>query len=435
MAAIDSVYNYYLSTYAHGNTSRYDAHKKSELRDVYNRMVKVNKESPIYKLQDTQNVAKFAIDVKESARSIQNVIASLSSDEGGIENAFAKKVATSSNEDIVKAKYIGDSKSVSPDDYSGSFDIEVKQLASPQVNRGNFLPNSVKDFVPGSYAFDLNMQSASYEFQYNINAGESNRTVLEKVSRLINTANIGLKAEILENDRSQSALEITSLQTGLPEGKEHLFEIVPEGTSGSYRTMNFLGIDKVASEATNAVFTLNGNEHSSYNNVVTINKTFELTLKDVHTAGDSDTIGYKPSADAIADNLQELITSYNSVLDIAQGASATGQSSNRLLNDMRSVSSIYHSELEAIGLRTTQDGKLQIDKALLSDAVSTENSKESFSVLNAFKDALNERANAASIDPMNYVNKVVVAYKNPGHNFASSYITSAYSGMMLDRYC
>ena len=35
---------------------------------------------------------------------------------------------------------------------------------------------------------------------------------------------------------------------------------------------------------------------------------------------------------------------------------------------------------------------------------------------------------------MNYVNKVVVAYKNPGHNFATPYITSIYSGMMLDNY-
>ena len=36
MAAIDSAYQYYLSTYAGRALSRYDTHKKSELRDVYN---------------------------------------------------------------------------------------------------------------------------------------------------------------------------------------------------------------------------------------------------------------------------------------------------------------------------------------------------------------------------------------------------------------
>jgi hypothetical protein len=36
---------------------------------------------------------------------------------------------------------------------------------------------------------------------------------------------------------------------------------------------------------------------------------------------------------------------------------------------------------------------------------------------------------------MDYVDKKIVAYKNPGHNFASPYITSAYSGMMFNSYC
>ena len=37
---------------------------------------------------------------------------------------------------------------------------------------------------------------------------------------------------------------------------------------------------------------------------------------------------------------------------------------------------------------------------------------------------------------MNYVDKLLVAYKNPaGHNFTAPYATSVYSGMMLDQYC
>ena len=42
MAAIDSAYHYYLSTYGN-SVSRYDTHKKSELRKVYNQIVKANK--------------------------------------------------------------------------------------------------------------------------------------------------------------------------------------------------------------------------------------------------------------------------------------------------------------------------------------------------------------------------------------------------------
>ena len=46
MAAIDSAYQYYLSTYGNSTVSRYDTHKKSQLRDTYNKIVKTNKRIP-----------------------------------------------------------------------------------------------------------------------------------------------------------------------------------------------------------------------------------------------------------------------------------------------------------------------------------------------------------------------------------------------------
>lgn len=41
--------------------------KKSELRSVYNNIVKINKESPLYKIKDSADAQKFAIDIKEHA--------------------------------------------------------------------------------------------------------------------------------------------------------------------------------------------------------------------------------------------------------------------------------------------------------------------------------------------------------------------------------
>lgn len=65
MAVIDSAYQYYLSTYAGSGMSRYDTHKKSQLRAVYNNIVKVNKDSPLYKINFTRDTGRFAIDIKE----------------------------------------------------------------------------------------------------------------------------------------------------------------------------------------------------------------------------------------------------------------------------------------------------------------------------------------------------------------------------------
>ena len=52
-----------------------------------------------------------------------------------------------------------------------------------------------------------------------------------------------------------------------------------------------------------------------------------------------------------------------------------------------------------------------------------------------FSNALLKKSNQVSINPMDYVERKIVAYKNPGHNFASSYSTSAYTGMMFNSYC
>lgn len=432
MAAIDSVYNYYLSTYSNSRVSRYDSHKKSELRDIYNKIVKVNQESPLYKISHSKDVTKFAIDIKESARQIKNVISSLSTDDHGIESAFSKKVASSSNEDIVAAKYIGNCQQTNS---TNDFDIEIRKLATPQINIGNFLSDNGKDMETGAYSFDLDTPSASYEFQFNINDGEKNRDVLEKLARLVNNADIGLHAEVLSNEHSESALSIASLQTGLSADETSLFNIIPEGTTGSYAVMNKLGINHITYPAENSSFLLNGQEYSSYSNTVTIDNTFELTLKNVTKPGQTETVGYKTSVDAVADNLNDLIESYNSIIDIATNHAGASQQGNRLLQDMRSVPNAFSTELEAIGLRTANDGRIQLDKALLSDAISSSDAKANFSVLNAFKDALNDKATKASINPMKYVNKVIVAYKNPNHIESTPYVTSVYSGLMLDHYC
>ena len=61
MAKIDNAYAYYISTYAQKTVSRYDSHKKSELRKVYNKIVKINKDSPLYKIPNLTDAKKYAI--------------------------------------------------------------------------------------------------------------------------------------------------------------------------------------------------------------------------------------------------------------------------------------------------------------------------------------------------------------------------------------
>ena len=107
MLITSTAYRYYLDVYGASAATRYDTHNKSELRTVYNNMVKVNKDSPLYKLRNDTSIPRFLIDIKENARQAKNVISSLADSTEGLESSFQKKVATSSDEGSVTASYIG----------------------------------------------------------------------------------------------------------------------------------------------------------------------------------------------------------------------------------------------------------------------------------------------------------------------------------------
>jgi len=427
VAVIDSAYNYYLTTY--GNTStRYDSHKKSELRNAYNNILKINKESPLYKVKSDENVQRQVIDIKENARNVKNVIASMADGGDDMESFFSKKVPYSSDSDLVSVDYVGENNGNAPT----SFNIEVRQLATPQINTGNYLRNFDMDFKPGNYTFDLDTANTSYEFQYSINEGENNSDVLNKLKRLVNTSGIGLSANIISEDGESSALEITSKQTGLAENETFIFNIKPGTNAGSMEALTTLGIAGVSQRAGNSSFLLNGIERSSYSNTFTIGGSFEVTLHGISAEDDPTEVGLKTSVDAVADNVSSLVNSYNSFITAADNYKDFG--GQQLAREIKSVADTFRTELESIGLVESEDGTLSIDKALLSQALDSENRVESFSVLSAFKNGLANKADAASTNPFKYVNKLVVEYKNPGRTFNTPYASSVYSGMMLDRF-
>ncbi len=441
MSRIGQAYAYYLSTYGNNRPSRYDSHKKSDLRKVYNQMVKTNKESPLYKLTNEDEAARYAIDIKENAKVIQNVVASLSDSYGGFEDSFRKKVAVSDNEDAVGVKYVGDGKE---ENAFESFRVDVVQISSPQVNEGNFLKSDNLSFVPGAYSFDLNTNNVSYEFQFTVKPGENNLDIQKKLARLVNQSPLGIHATLRKNVADgSSALTLTSSQTGHAEDTDYIFEIAPGTSVESIHAMDLLGINHMTAVPENSLFYLNGEEHSSMSNTFTINNAFELQLKqptiivDGERAllGDGAQIRFKASTDAIADNIMTLVDAYNGILDIARNTSAevTGET-NKLLMEMSNVAFGRATALGEIGLMVGDDAGITLDKNILAEAVAPERMEETFAVLSRFKSALGAKADNVAINPMNYVDKKVVAYKNPGRTWAAPYFSSVYSGMILDKY-
>jgi flagellar hook-associated protein 2 len=201
--------------------------------------------------------------------------------------------------------------------------------------------------------------------------------------------------------------------------------------------MKLLGIDNVSSPAENSSFLLDGKAYSSYSNTFTVNNMFSVTLNGVSEPGHAASVGFKPSADAVADNIETLVSAYNGIVNTAHHYADTQEANDRLLKDISSIANSFSSDFEEMGLTVEDDSSLSVDRKQLTDAISTGNVSHTFDVLNRFRDALGNSANQASINPMRYVNKVIVSYKhpNPEKNFATPYISSWYAGMMVDRVC
>lgn len=431
-AALNTVYSHYLTTYAPKSTTQYDTHKKSELRNIYNSIIRLNKESPLYILDTSKDTQEFAVGLKENARNLRNTIASI----GGLDenDMLNKKAAYSTNEDLVSASFIGD---ISEDDDIPPFNIEVTALASNQSNMGNFLPASKEVALPAdAYSFDISINDISYEFQFNIREGETNKELQARLGRLISNADIGIHADIIEDGKGLSSLRLTSNATGLKNGRDFIFHVSDDKTSKKEGSVEYLGINYISRQPSNAEFLLNGEYRTASSNHFTVDKMFELQLNRISAIdGESSKIGIKADVDSLTENINQLINGYNSFLNTASAYLDSHPKSGRLINEMTHISQLYRSDLNDLGISLNEEGLLKIDSEAFRQSAMADNGKEHLSTMKDFANSILSKTNQVSINPMQYADRKIVAYKNPGHNFVSPYVTSAYSGMMFNSYC
>lgn len=426
---ISSAYSYYLSQYWNKVNAKYDTHNKTQLKNSYGKVVKSNSQSPIYKIDISENAQKYAIDLKEHARQLGFIARDLSDDKSG-EMVF-KKSAVSSNPDAVQAEYIGDSSA--PD--AGEFEIAVKQLATSQTNIGSFLQPGSKHLKPGNYSFDLNINNLTYEFEFNVSDSENSNDIQNKISRLINRSKIGLNSSVETDSLGNTALKISSDTTGVTGIKPTIFNI--EGSDGkedNIQLVDTFGLDRVTQYPSNAIYSVNGNEQYSPSNDVNINNTYAIHLKE--TTGDApSTISLNTDDNSMVDTINELLSGYNSMISVFEQSSNLGFDGNeRLKREFTRIADAHSVTLNNNGLSIEDDGTIRVDKDAVISASSDGKLSSIFEELNQFKKSIQRKADDLATNPMDYVNNKIIAYKNPHRPVNDPYNLSAYSGMMFSDY-
>lgn len=424
---ISSVYSYYLSQYGNKSNSKYDSHTRTQLKNTNSKVVKINSQTPVYKLDLSTAAQKYAIDLKEHARALENITEDLS--DGADGTMTFKKSAVSSNASAVNASYITDFGAASDDE---SFDINVKQLACSQLNTGNYLQPRSKHIKPGEYSFDLSINDVIYEFQFKVDNSETTNNIQNKIARLINRSNIGLTANIKEDSLGNTAINIESESTGINGTTPVIFSIKSDDANNQL-LIDTLGLDRVTQYPSNAIFDVDGDERSSMSNSITINKAYDVKLSKV--TEEPVTISLKADADSIVESLNELVAGYNNLISVTNDENNNHfQGTEKLQNEIASIARSYKKQLADSGLSLNKDGTISADKEVIINADNKDALSHIYESLNSFKNSIKEKAEDIALNPMDYVNNKIIAYKNPLRSFPDPYNLSAYTGMMFNGY-
>lgn len=422
---ISNVYSYYLSQYAAKPSSRFDSHKKSELRNVYNKMVSINRKSPLYKLNLSEDMQKLAIDIKENAIDLKDISSELSEAESGMDEI--KHKAHSSNEEALDVRYTGDGENPVE-----GFSVDIKQLATNQVNTGHFLQPQSKYLAAGDYAFDISISDVTYELQFNVEGQDTTKDVQEKIAQLINRSGIGMRAQVESDALGNTALSMSSGQTGIRNMRSLIFTVYDDENSTNKGAVEYLGLNRTMQYPANAIFAINGENRSSADNHITVDKVFELDFK--NTTKEPVQITLEEDTDSIAREVSEFVDGYNRIVDFARKASEKFEGGERLLKEFERIAKSYNGVLEENGFIVKENGKLEIGEDAERRLGSKEEVSEVLSKLEDFRSSVSRKTENIISNPLEYIDKKLVIYKHPIKNFISPYSSSAYAGIMFDGY-
>lgn len=456
------IYDQYLTTYRSRDesdgfktkntkrSSRHATHDTEELKDIYSTIQWKNRFAPLYLTDPSPKSIAFAVHLKEGANGLKQTIDSLSGED---DELFSMKSAYSDNEELASVEYIAED--AEDDDVPQSFDLEVERFATPQVNTSNYLKaDQTVGLKPDSYSFDILTNKLHYELQFNVNEGETNSSLQNKLARLINSSDIGVSARVVES-RDLSALEITSDAYGLPYQGERHFIINDDNTSYNRGVVEYLGLNKSIREASNAIYMINGNEESSYSNNFSVHGAYHVTLHPknagagalpgdsieaneagmkAQTAGSSAgsaKIGLYADAESLSNNIGTFVDGYNhflhGVLDDASDEGNSGENTltKLLATDLRKFMDIHSESLAQYGISVNEDATLDYEKdGEITDA----------EAIKGFGNHILRKLNAISLDPMEYVDRRICAYPNPNTSYPNPYMTSIYTGMLFNTY-
>lgn len=295
-----------------------------------------------------------------------------------------------------------------------TYDVNVYNLAKAQQNIGTKLTSDqASSLTPGTYTFNVNSNPVSFDVQN----GDTNKTVLCNMASAINNSNIGVKADVntdANNDTSQ--LVINSENTGI----NSAFTLNDmAGNAAAYT-----GAYNVSQEAQNADYAINGESNTSQTNTaVTNDGNATLTFSDtVNNA----TVTLSPDNPVSIDNINNFITAYNNMVNfVGQNQDYLDSAvMNNLINSCNDAS----ADLQSIGITQNSNMTLNVDQNALNNSLQN-NAGTVQSAINGF----NGLATNAGQFAQDIINSPISNYANTSNKYSTNY-AGLYNSIQMQQY-
>lgn len=418
MLVNSNIYN--LLGSSHIPVKRNRTHKASELKAVYNSMARYNRQSPRYILSLSQAKQSQIIGIKEAAMTLREIADSLSKRDSEI---YEKSLIVSSDESYVTGALKPGSHDSLPDELT----VQVDSLATGQINTGLYLYSDRLSIRPGTYNLDIATIAGSYKTNFTISSGDNNLDIEQRIQQCINNAHIGLKCSLVTQG-DKCSIRIASTESGSPATEDGLFF----SFEGDPQMIDILGLNNVTTFPANSQFRINGELLSSSSNHISINQSIEL---DFHKAGSTEiSLTLTPDTADCLSRIEEFANAYNSLLDIWQANSSPELGCRNLFTDI-SVIALHHRQgLEEAGLNVDDNGRLSYDTTTVKSRIEDGSLFRLFLNDSSLTTDIHQSTERLTIDPIAYVNKLIVTYPDAAKKPGSVYNKALYSGLLYNNY-
>ncbi len=422
MLVNNNIYNHMSAQFV--PKKRETTHKSSELKAVYSNMSKLNKTSPLYLVSMSDKKQEHVIDIKEQAITLRDVAENFSNPDSRV---YSEKTLYSSDESSVTGSFRRQPK----DDLPPELTISVDRLASEQVNVGEYLRSAGLDLKPGSQSFAIDTVDGLSQFNISVSKDDTNIEVQNRVAEAVNNRDIGINASIIR-DGATSAIMLSSAETGASAASSGLhFSLKDE--NGGQGIVDTLGLSNIKQRPQNSEFTINGETHSSTSNHISINQIVEL---DFHSVSKEPVdIQFVPDTRIAKEQLENFVDAYNKLVGLAEKEGPVNIGNRSLLKDVSGMIKKHTDSLEKAGIHVDETGRLHMPDSDETNLFKEEKLAELFRDNSEFRKDINTATDRLTLDPIAYINKLIVTYPNKEDKTAgATYTQSLYSGLMYNNY-